>query len=103
LWAVKCSVYVAAVPGAGVPLSAPVVGLKVTPAGSVSVGLSPRAGGGEPPAATWKDPAWPTVEGAPGALGGRRGRVEGSGGGWGGVGGGGGGAAARWGAVRCGV
>ena len=45
---------------AGVPLSAPVVALSVTPLGSAPVSL--KVGAGEPVAVTVNDPAVPTVK-----------------------------------------
>ena len=47
-------------PAAGVPLSAPVAAVKVTPLGSVPLSVS--VGAGKPLAATVKEPAAPVVK-----------------------------------------
>ena len=59
LLAMKVMEYVPAVPAAGVPLSTPVEGLKVMPAGRAP--LSDNVGEGIPVAMTLNEPAKPTV------------------------------------------
>jgi hypothetical protein len=59
LLAVKVTVYVPAVPDAGVPLNVPVDALNVTPPGSAPLSLS--VGAGSPVAVTLNEPARPTV------------------------------------------
>src|SRR5712692_6732653 len=60
LLAVKVIGYVPPVPAAGVPLSTPVLPLKVTPLGRAPVSL--KSGAGLPVAVTVKLPAVPTVK-----------------------------------------
>ncbi len=51
--------YVPLVPAAGVPASAPIAAVNVTPVGNAPVSL--RVGVGVPVAVTMKDPAVPTI------------------------------------------
>jgi hypothetical protein len=59
LLAVKVMLYAPPVPAAGVPLSTPVEGLKVTPLGNVPVTV--KVGAGRPVAVTVNEPAVPAV------------------------------------------